>query len=45
MTSRAFAVVWSNGRGQTDKLEERRQDAALETKEELKASVGFDVAE
>jgi len=31
--------------GQTDKLEERGQDAALETKAELKASVRFDIAE
>ena len=45
MTPRAFAVMWSNERGQANKLGERGQDAALESKDEPKAPVRVDVAE
>jgi hypothetical protein len=45
MTSRAFGLLWSNGRGGAEKPEERDRDAAPETKADPKASVRFDAAE
>jgi hypothetical protein len=44
VTSRAFAVLWSNEKGRADKLE-RGKAAALETDDEPKASVRIHVSE